>query len=125
MNGEVGCGHIEVHPDGTILICTKDPTVSDAPQIKERIAKIRSEHFPAHVRITTDFDAIVSVDGIDRGGPGALELPPGKHRITARASAREPNTQDVELRGDEDRVVELLLRKAPTPPKVDRRGGRR
>ena len=27
MNGEVRCRHIEVHPDGTILVCTKDPTL--------------------------------------------------------------------------------------------------
>lgn len=27
MNGEMRCGQIEVHPDGTILVCTKNPAL--------------------------------------------------------------------------------------------------
>jgi len=92
------------------------PGVSDGADVADRIARIKAEHYPSHVRIVADADgALVSVDGDDRGAPGSLDLPPGRHRIAVRAPSRASAAQEVTLVGDRDATLVFALPPAPPP----------
>lgn len=88
----------------------KRPDVSDAGEVRERIARIKAEHYPGRVRVTSNVDdAELFVDGEARGSARALELAPGKHRIELRATRREAASQEIVVVGDRDASVFLAL----------------
>jgi len=89
---------------------TKKPDVSDAGEVRERIARIKAEHYPGRVRVTSNVDdAELFVDGEARGSARTLELAPGKHRIELRAPRREAASQEIVVVGDRDASVFLAL----------------
>ena len=91
----------------------KDPTVSDADEVRSRIARVREEHFPARLRVISQgADVTIHVDGEAKGPPGTFELSPGAHHVEARAPAAEPTSRDVDLVGDRESTVELTPRRA-------------
>jgi tetratricopeptide (TPR) repeat protein len=95
----------------------KNPSVSDAGEVRERIAKIKAEHYPARVRITAnEADAVLKIDGETKGPVAAapIELPPGKHRIEVTAPNKVAPAQDVVLVGDQDSSIAFAL--ADEPP---------
>lgn len=93
----------------------RDPTVSDANEVKARIASIRREHLPGRVRVEANVtNAEVFVDGENKGHPGVLELAPGTHRLEVRAPAHQRQSKDVEVEGDTSLVVSFVL--SPLPP---------
>jgi tetratricopeptide (TPR) repeat protein len=93
----------------------KSPGVSDASEVKEKIAKIKAEHYPAKLRVKTETpDATVRVDDEPKGPPGTIELPPGKHRVEVRAPGHLAATQDVTLVGEQEKEVVFTLE--PQPP---------
>lgn len=96
----------------------KSPNVSDAADVRARIARIKREHFPARVTLTVEPpDAVVSVDGTERGQVRSLELAPGHYRIEARAAGRAPASREVDVVGATEQTVTLALELAkPTPP---------
>jgi tetratricopeptide (TPR) repeat protein len=97
----------------------KDPRVSDADAVRARVAKIRAEHYPAHLHVVVDAPgAEVSVDHGPTAPPGTLELTPGRHRIEARAAGFEPSGTDVDAVGDTSASVTLVLSKTPPPAPV-------
>jgi hypothetical protein len=98
----------------------KDPSVSDGAEVRVRIAKIRAERFPARVKVVTNVDADVLVDGAPRGKPGVLEVDPGRHRIEAKAEAHLPASEEIDVRGDTERTVAFDLRPVPPPAVVNR-----
>jgi tetratricopeptide (TPR) repeat protein len=104
----------------------KDPSVSDAADVKARIATLRAQHFPARVRIVVDAPgAELLVDGEPRDAAATLELPPGPHRFEARAPGRELRTTERHLVGDTEVTVELVLLLLPPtaqepPPPLQR-----
>lgn len=88
----------------------KKPDVSDAGDVRERIARIKAEHYPGRVRVTSNVeDAELFVDGEARGSARALELPPGKHRIELRAPHREAASQEIVVVGDRDASIFVTL----------------
>lgn len=88
----------------------KNPGVSDADDVRGRIAKIKADHYAGRVRINVNADdATVLVDGEDRGVVRTLEAKPGHHRLELRASGREPVVQEVEVVGDRDTSVVVSL----------------
>jgi tetratricopeptide (TPR) repeat protein len=92
---------------------SKYPTVSDASEVRKRIAQIRSEHFPGRVRIVPSVaGGTVTVDGADRGAPGTFELPPGPHRIEVRAPAHEAVAQTVVVVADTEIAAPFNLPRA-------------
>jgi tetratricopeptide (TPR) repeat protein len=97
----------------------KNPAVSDASEVRERIAKIRAEHFAAHARIVADApDAVMTVDGEAKGPPAVIDLAPGKHRIEVTAPGRIAAAQDVTLIGDREATFVFALTTDPGPPQV-------
>ena len=97
----------------------KNPNVSDANEVRERIAKIRAEHFQAHLRVTANVDdATVAVDGEPKGTIGWLDLGPGDHRVEVSAPGRRTAMQQVALQGDRETtlVFTLLDEPSPAPP---------
>jgi tetratricopeptide (TPR) repeat protein len=98
----------------------KNPSVSDASEVRARIATIRAEHFPARVRITVDApDAVVDIDEQRRGPPATFELAPGKHRVAVSAPGRATTSQDVTLVGDAETAMVISLPiEAPRPDPV-------
>jgi hypothetical protein len=93
----------------------KDPSVSDAGEVRARIQRIRAEHFPARAIVVVDAPgAEVSVDHGPAAPTGALELTPGRHNIEARAPGFERAGVDLDLVGDTTSTVTLVL--SPTPP---------
>jgi hypothetical protein len=110
--------------EGFEVYLAKDPTVSDADRVRDRIAKIRAEHFPARVHVSASAEgAVISIDGERRGPPGTFELRPGTHHIEAAAPSYTPSAKDLDLTGDTDTDIPLSLRpidrvpppQAPTP----------
>lgn len=96
----------------------KNPDVSDAHEVRARIRKIRAEHFPGRVRVTTEpADATVFIDGMGRGHPSTFELPPGSHRFEARAASHESAAKDVMVVGDSDAEVAFVLLESVSPIK--------
>lgn len=102
----------------------KNPGVSDAEDVRGRIAKIKAEHYPGHIKITVNVeDATVFLDGESKGSVRAIDAKPGAHRIEARAPGREPVTQELDVVGAQDTTVVLTLGEAriespPPPPPV-------
>lgn len=102
----------------------KNPGVSDADDVRGRIAKIKAEHYPGHVKITVNADdATIFLDGESKGTVRELDAKPGAHRIEARAAGREPVTQEITVVGAQDTTVVLTLAEArieppPPPPSI-------
>ena len=89
----------------------KNPSVSDAAEVREKIAKLKADFFPARLRVDVDApNAVVRVDGEPKGAPGALEVAPGKHRVEVRAPGRASAAQDVVLVGDRDASLSFTLK---------------
>lgn len=109
----------------------KNPDVSDAADVKARVAKIRAEHFPARLRVDVSApDAEVIVDGArvvappaeDGGQAGAITLSPGKHRVEVRAPGWSPESREVDLVGERETTLAFVLVAAQrTAPAVDAR----
>jgi hypothetical protein len=93
----------------------KDPNVSDADRVRERIAKLRAEHFPARLHVVAPNGAALLVDGISRDPAATLELAPGKHRVELRAPGFEPAFEDVVVLGDTEATSAPSLRPVPPP----------
>src|SRR5262249_35124854 len=107
-----------------------NPGVSDAEDVRKRIARIRAEHYPARVRIVANVqDAAVVIDGEDKGAALALELAPGKHRVDVRGAGRDTAPQAGALAGDEDTPLRVTLGETrvdvatPPPPPPPRANG--
>jgi tetratricopeptide (TPR) repeat protein len=100
----------------------KKPDVSDAAEVRERIAKLRREHLPGRVRVQSNVTgARVTIDGApppavaDPTAPFALA--PGKHVIEWTSDGYDPATQEIVVVGDtEMSVMGSLARSAPPPP---------
>ncbi|HVH46620.1 MAG TPA: hypothetical protein VM925_29970 [Labilithrix sp.] len=99
----------------------KDPNVSDAAQVQERIARIRATQLPARllVRVTGSEEAEVFVDGSSKGRPGTIELSAGSHHVEARAPSRVTAAQEVVLVGDAETSITLSLVPAPVEKAPD------
>ena len=97
----------------------KNPSVSDAAEVREKIAKLKADFFPARLRVDVDApNAVVRVDGEPKGAPGALEVAPGKHRVEVRAPGRASAAQDVVLVGDRDASLSFTLKVEETAQQV-------
>lgn len=95
----------------------KNASVSDAQEVREKIARIKADFYPARLAIHADApDAIVLVDDELKGAPRTIELRPGRHHIEVRAPGRASATQDVMLVGDRDATLVLTLSPEDTPP---------
>lgn len=98
----------------------KNPSVSDAEDVRGRIAKIKAEHYPGRVKVATNVDdAVVYLDGEAKGAARVLDAKPGAHRIEARAPGRDPVTQEINVVGAQDTTVVLTLAESrvdPPPP---------
>jgi len=91
----------------------KNPNVSDAADVRARIAKLRAEHLPARVKVVADApDATLVIDGTDSGVPREVAIAPGRHRLEVRAPSREPVARDVEVVGDTDATFVFSLPRA-------------
>ena len=89
----------------------KNPSVSDAAEVREKIAKLKADFYPARLRVDVDApNAVVRVDDEPKGPPGALEVAPGRHRIEVHAPGRASAAQDVVLVGDRDASLSFTLR---------------
>jgi tetratricopeptide (TPR) repeat protein len=94
----------------------KNPGVRDAAEVRERITKIRAEHFPGRLRVLADADgATVIVDGEPKGPVGVLDLAAGRHRVEVAAPGTKTAVQEVTVIGDRDSTVELTLVVEPPP----------
>src|SRR5262249_18522237 len=91
----------------------KDPTVSDAAEVKERINHLRAERFPARLLVSVEnvSDASVWIDGVSKGAPGMYELSPGAHQVEVRAPTHAPARQEVTLVGDTQQDIKLSPQK--------------
>ncbi len=79
----------------------KNPSVSDAEDVRARIAKLRAERLPGRLRVSVDApSATISIDGKPSGGPATFELSPGKHTVEAQAPNRRPQTSEIVVVGD-------------------------
>src|SRR5262249_54369650 len=88
----------------------KNPNVSDAADVRERISKIRAEHYPAQLHIVVNAQsATVSVDGELKGPAADLDLSPRSHRVDVTARGWKTATQEVSLEGDRATTVVFTL----------------
>lgn len=100
----------------------KNPSVSDAEDVRGRIAKIKAEHYPGHVKIVVNVqDATMFVDGESRGVLASVDMQPGRHRIEARAPSYETAAQEIDVVGDRESTLVFTLREErkveqPPPP---------
>lgn len=102
----------------------------DPEKFKDKIAdaKGRQEALkktPGKVKVALSPDAAppglkLEIDGTPATpGPGnELSIPPGKHKITAKATGYDPSTQDVDVAFAETKEVTLTLKKSTTPAPV-------
>ena len=103
----------------------------DAEKFKEKIADAKGRQdaikkTPAKVKLVLAPEAApaglkVDVDGAAQAGGAELTVPPGKHKITAKATGYDPATQEIEVSFAETKEVSLTLNKATaaaTPPPV-------
>lgn len=96
----------------------KNPDVSDAADVRARIAAIRAAHFPGTVRVQTEpNDARIRVDDGEEREAGIVTLPAGRHRIEARAAGRKTSTREIDVVGDKEAVVALMLAQEEPPPR--------
>jgi hypothetical protein len=119
----VKLGRFREAVDNLEVYLAKDPSVSDATQTRERIARLRAEHFPGKVRVLVDAaEAEVKIDDEDRGAPNVFELTPGRHRIDVVAPQRSAATSVVTVRGGEEIDARFTLVPIATArrPTVDR-----
>lgn len=105
------------------LYLAKDPTVSDAAQVKEHIASLRAEHLPGRLRVHTNAaadDVLVLVDGKEVGrGEAVIEVTPGPHRVEARAPHRGAVSKDIAIASDEEASLTLAFTDdTPAPPPI-------
>lgn len=92
----------------------KSPDVSDADDVRSRIARIKAEHYLGRVKIISNVeDATVELDGDPRGTARDLEMKPGKHRVELRAPRRVPVSQEIEVIGDRDATLVYSLAEEP------------
>ncbi len=102
------------------LYLAKDPTVSDAAQVKDHIASLRAEHLPGRLRVHTNAaadDVLVLVDGKEVGrGDAVIEVTPGPHRVEARAARRSAVSKDISITSDEEASLTLVFADASPPP---------
>jgi tetratricopeptide (TPR) repeat protein len=100
----------------------KSPDVSDADDVRRRIARIKAEHYPGRVQIVSNMpDATVELDGELRGKVREVELSPGRHHFELRAPSRAIVSQEVDVVGDRDATlvfsfVEEPRTEAPSAP---------
>lgn len=112
----VGLGRHSEAVENLEAYLKKNASVSDAQEVRDKIAKIKADFYPARVEVVADApDAIVRVDGAARGAPGKMELEPGKHRIEVRAPGRAMSAQDVTLIGDRDATFTFALQPEEAP----------
>jgi tetratricopeptide (TPR) repeat protein len=91
----------------------KNPNVSNAGQIRARIAKVRADHFPGHLRIDGHAGAALTIDGESRGVlPAKVDLLPGKHRV----EVADAGTKDVTIKGDEEAALVFDDKVEPQAP---------
>lgn len=102
------------------LYLAKDPTVSDAAQVKDHIASLRAEHLPGRLSVHTNVaadDVLVLVDGKGVGrGEAVIEVTPGPHRVEARAPRRSAVSKDISIASDEEASLTLAFADASPPP---------
>ncbi|HSO31953.1 MAG TPA: hypothetical protein VLT33_05540 [Labilithrix sp.] len=97
----------------------KNPSVSDAGEVREKIARLKADFYPARLRIDVDAPgATVRIDDQAKGPPGLLEIAPGRHRIEVRAPGRASAAQDVVLVGDRDATLSFTLRPEEEAPPI-------
>jgi tetratricopeptide (TPR) repeat protein len=94
----------------------KNPDVSDAGEVRNRIARIKADHYAGHLHVVSNVDgATVLVDGEARGAVRDLDLKPGPHRLELRADAHEPLAQEVDIVGDRDATLVFTLAERVAP----------
>jgi len=91
----------------------KDPNVSDAAMVKQRIAKAKTEHFPGRVRVLIRPEGVPATIMIDGRPPpaedAAIELMPGEHHLDVTSPNRKSVAQDIRVIGDVDREIAIDL----------------
>jgi tetratricopeptide (TPR) repeat protein len=99
----------------------KSPNVSDAEDVRTRIARIKAEHYLGRVKIVSNVaEATVELDNSPKGDVRDLELEPGKHRVELRAPGRVAAAQDIQVVGDRDATLVFTLaeeQKVEPPPR--------
>ncbi len=95
----------------------KNPSVSDAEEMRARIAKVKAEHYPGRLRVeSTAPGARVTIDAVDKGLlPGAFELPAGKHHVAVTADGKKEEARDVDVVGESEQSVSFELGDLPPP----------
>lgn len=96
----------------------KTPSVSDAVQVREKIGRIKAEHYLARLRVDAAAPgATVKVDDEAKGPPGRLEIAPGRHHVEVSAPGFAPSAEDVTLVGEQETVASFKLEpEQPAPP---------
>lgn len=101
-----------------------NPGVSDANDVRARVAQLRAKHLPARATIAaSEANAVVRVDD----GPTPIALPtvlaltPGSHVLVVEKPGFGPNRREVRVAGDENLDLTFTLLPLSPPPPIERR----
>jgi tetratricopeptide (TPR) repeat protein len=96
------------------------PDVSDADEVRARLAELRAKYLDATVRLTSDpARADVFVDGSATAAlatPATLTLRPGRHHFVFRASAHKDTALDLDVVGGQANDARVTLAPDAAPP---------
>ncbi len=117
--------HLQRYPEAVASLeqyLAKNPGVSDAADVKARIAQLRREQFPGHIRIESSVPATrVTIDGAPRAEalPSIIDLPPGKHTVVWVSDGYRSESRDIVVVGDTQSTEGATLTANPPPPPPD------